>query len=249
MSEKTVVVTGGLTGIGEECALKFAHEGYNVVFSGRDSQRGEELLARLRTITTESHFMIADVTRENQVVSLVERTLGIYDRIDVVLNAAGTEGHPAPIEHSTAADFQQVFDTNVLGTQLVMKHVLLVMRRQQSGCMINISSQAGHVGIPGGGVYAASKHAVNGLTRSAALEVAADGVRVNAIAPGPVATDMFERFVGRDETVKAQFLKKMPTNRIVTTEEIAATALFLASDAARSIIGQIITVDGGYSVG
>ncbi len=130
-----------------------------------------------------------------------------------------------------------------------MKHTLPVMSKQGSGSLINISSQAGLVGIPRGSVYAASKHAVNGLTRSAALEVAAKGVRVNAIAPGPVETDMFDRFVGRDAVAKAEFLSRMPTGRIATTGEIAATALFLASDSARSIVGQIITVDGGYSVG
>lgn len=129
-----------------------------------------------------------------------------------------------------------------------MKHVLPVMCKQGSGSLVNFSSQARQVGIHGGSVYSASKHAVNGLTRSAALEVAADGVRVNAIAHGPVATAMFDRFVGNDPIAKEKFLSKMPTGRIVTTER-SLQRHFSASDNARSIIGQIITIDGGYSVG
>ena len=249
MSAKVVVITGALSGIGEECCRLFARNGYDVVLSGRRPKRGEELQNELRSLNPRCHFVPADVAIEDQVAALIEKTRQLYGKIDVLINSAGTEGQPAPHDQTTVEDFHQVFDANVLGTQLVMKHTLPVMSKQGSGCLINISSQAGLVGIPGGSVYAASKHAVNGLTRSAALEVAAKGVRVNAIAPGPVETDMFDRFVGRDEAAKAEFLSRMPTVRIVTTEEIAATALFLASDAARSIIGQIITVDGGYSVG
>ncbi|AWL54438.1 TPA: SDR family oxidoreductase [Klebsiella quasipneumoniae] len=249
MSAKVVVITGALSGIGEECCRQFAKNGYNVVFSGRKAKRGEELQNELRNLNPQCHFVLADVVIEDQVAALIEKTRQLYGKIDVLINSAGTEGQPAPHDQTTVEDFHRVFDANVLGTQLVMKHTLPVMSKQGSGSLINISSQAGLVGIPGGSVYAASKHAVNGLTRSAALEVASKGVRVNAIAPGPVETDMFDRFVGRDAAAKAEFLSRMPTGRIATTGEIAATALFLASDAARSIVGQIITVDGGYSVG
>lgn len=249
MSAKVVVITGALSGIGEECCRQFAKNGYNVVFSGRKAKRGEELQNELRSLNPQCHFVHADVVIEDQVVALIEKTRQLYGKIDVLINSAGTEGQPAPHDQTTVEDFHRVFDANVLGTQLVMKHTLPVMSKQGSGSLINISSQAGLLGIPGGSVYAASKHAVNGLTRSAALEVAAKGVRVNAIAPGPVETDMFDRFVGRDAAAKAEFLSRMPTGRIATTGEIAATALFLASDAAHSIVGQIITVDGGYSVG
>ncbi|CAI0971795.1 SDR family NAD(P)-dependent oxidoreductase [Serratia quinivorans] len=247
--KKTVIITGALSGIGEECARKFSQVGYNVVISGRNEQKGRELETELHQINPDVQFFLSDIVFENQVSELIKYTQKVFGEVDVLLNVAGTEGLPTPHDRTTVEDFRHVFDTNVLGTQLVMKHVLPVMSKQGSGSLINFSSQAGQVGIPGGSIYSASKHAVNGLTRSAALEVAADGVRVNAIAPGPVATAMFDRFVGNDPIAKEQFLSKMPTGRIVTTEEIAATALFLASDNARSIIGQIITVDGGYSVG
>lgn len=249
MSNKTVVITGALSGIGQECVRLFISEGYNVIFSGRRPGLGEERERKMRTISPDVHFVNADISREEDVAALAKKAVMLFDKIDVVLNVAGTEGMPAPADQLTVDDYHRVFDTNVLGTQLVMKYFLPLMCKQRSGSLINFSSLAGLVGMPGGAIYAASKHAVNGLTRSAALEVAADNVRVNAIAPGPVATDMFDRFVGRDENAKAAFLSKMPSGRIVTTDEIARTALFLASDAARSIIGQVIVVDGGYSAG
>lgn len=248
MSVRTVVITGALSGIGEECSRLFANESYNVIISGRNRESGEELQSELRTINAESLFILADITQEDQVAFLFSQAQQLYGKIDVVLNVAGTDGQPVPIDQTTREDFHRVFATNVLGTQLVMKHVLPVMCQQRSGCLINFSSIAGQIGIKGGSIYSASKQAVNGMTRSAALEVAANGVRVNAIAPGPVDTAMFNRFVHNDNAIKAQFISKMPTLRIITTEEIASIALFLASDAARSIVGQIITVDGGYSV-
>lgn len=249
MSAKTIVITGALSGIGEECSYQFAYEKYNLIFSGLDIKQGEALQTKLRKVHPQCHFIMADVTDEKQVINLIKFTIKIYGRVDVVINSAGTEGHPSTHENTTVDDFHHVFNTNVLGTQLVMKHALPIMCKQCFGSLINISSRAGQAGVSGGGIYAASKHAVNGLTRSAALEVAAKGVRVNAIAPGPVDTDLFDRFVGHDKVKKAAFLNRMPSGEIITTKEIAGIALFLASDTARSIIGQIITVDGGYSVG
>lgn len=245
MPEQTVVITGALTGIGQACARRFARKGFNVVVSGRHPQRGKELEAELCSIHPGCRFFLTDVTCEAQVASLTRRAVEIYGSIDVLLNVAGTEGQPAVYDRSDIEDFHRVFDTNVLGTLLVMKYVLPVMCKQRSGSLVNFSSLSGQVGIPGSSVYAASKHAVNGLTRAIALEVAADGVRVNAIAPGPAGTAIFERFTGHNKAVRAKFSGRMSTGRIVTTEEIAATAVFLASDSARSIIGQIITVDGG----
>jgi NAD(P)-dependent dehydrogenase (short-subunit alcohol dehydrogenase family) len=145
------------------------------------------------------------------------------------------------------ASFHATFETNVLGVLLSLKHELLVMLKQGSGSIINISSVAGHVGSPGLSVYSASKHAVEGLTKSAALEVAATGVRVNAVAPGPVETEMLNRVTGHDADAKAKFLSKVPAQRVGSTEEIAQTILFLASDDAAFLTGQSIAVDGGIT--
>lgn len=249
MDKKIAVITGALSGIGLECLNLFGNEGFKVYFSGRSATRGKELETKLKASKLDVEFIFADVSIEEDVSALVSHVIETSERIDVVLNVAGTEGQPAAIELSSVEDFHKVFNSNVLGTMLMMKYFLPEMRNQRSGCVINFSSLAGEVGMPGGGVYAASKHAINGLTSTAALEVAKYGVRVNAIAPGPVATDMFDRFVSNDAEAKAAFLQKMPTGRIVTTEEIAGIALFLSSDSARSIIGQVITVDGGYAAG
>ncbi|EAT5343120.1 SDR family oxidoreductase [Salmonella enterica subsp. enterica serovar Corvallis] len=248
MSVKTVVITGALSGIGEECCRKFAKAGYNVIFSGKDIKRGEELQNELCLFNTQCHFVLTDVSDERQVENLIKISIRIYGGIDVVINSAGTEGVAARYNKVTIDDFNYVFSTNVLGIMLVMKYALPIMCKERCGSVINISSLTGQTGSPGRSIYSASKHAVNGLTRSVALEVAGRGVRVNAIAPGPVDTDMFDRFVNSDESIKSMYIERMPSKRIITTEEIADIALFIASDAARSIIGQVILVDGGYSV-
>lgn len=200
-------------------------------------------------INSESHFGPADATKEEQVAKPVANTQTRYGRIDVVLNIAGIEGKHARVEEFVSDDYRAVFDANVLGTQLVMKYTPGIMREQKSGCVINCPSVAGLVGIPDCSIYIASKRVVNGLTRLAALEMAADGVWVNAITSGPVDTNMLDRFVDNNQHARAHFINSLPTRRIITSEEIARTVLFLASDAARSIIGQVIAVDGGYSAG
>ncbi|VTU18750.1 3-oxoacyl-[acyl-carrier-protein] reductase FabG [Variovorax sp. PBL-H6] len=165
----------------------------------------------------------------------------------MAVNNAGTEGELSPIAEQTVANYEATFATNVLGTLLSLKHEMRVMLAQGSGSIINLSSIAGQVGIAGASVYAASKHAVEGLTKSAALEGAAAGVRANAVAPGPVATEMLDRFVGGSEEAKAGFLSTIPARRAATPEEIAETIVFLASDKARYLTGQRIAVDGGYT--
>ncbi len=160
------------------------------------------------------------------------------------MNNAGTEGPRRPITEHTAETLAATFGTNVVGTLLSMKHELRVMLPQGHGSIVNVSSIYGLVGAPGSSVYSASKHAVEGLTKSAALEVAASGVRVNAVAPGPISTDMLDRFAGGEEN-KAAILPHLPTKRFGRAEEIAETILFLASDKAPYITGQSVGVDGG----
>jgi NAD(P)-dependent dehydrogenase (short-subunit alcohol dehydrogenase family) len=165
----------------------------------------------------------------------------------VAVNNAGTEGRLGPITEQSVDNYEATFGANVLGTLLSLKHEMRVMHSQGSGSIINLSSITGQVGVAGASVYVASKHAVEGLTKSAALEGAAAGVRVNAVAPGPVATEMLERFVGRSEEIKAGFLSTIPAKRAGTPDEITETILFLASDKARYLTGQCIAVDGAYT--
>ena len=247
MNQPVVLITGALTGIGRATAVAFAREGNRIVVSGRREEAGQALAAELRTLGAEAEFLRADVRFEAEVRSVVERTVERFGRIDVAVNNAGAEGQLAPIVEQSSANYEDTFAVNVLGTLLSIKHEMRAMLAQGSGSIINLSSVAGQVGFAGASVYVASKHAVEGLTKSAALEGAAAGVRVNAVAPGPVATGMLDRFVGGSEEGKAGFLATIPARRAATPEEIAQTIVFLASDKARYLTGQSIAVDGGYT--
>jgi len=247
MNTPTVLITGALTGIGRTTALAFAREGANVVVSGRRAENGRQLATELRALGAKAEFLLADVTDEAQMVSLVRQTVERFGRLDVAVNNAGVEGEMGPVVGQTAANYRATFDTNVLGTLLSLKHEIPVMLAQGSGSIINLSSIAGQVGMAGASVYVASKHAVEGLTKSAALEVAAQGVRINAVAPGPVETAMLTRFTGGSDDAKAGLLSMMPAKRGAAPEEIAQTIVFLASDKARFLTGQSIAVDGGYT--
>jgi len=245
MAAPVVLITGALAGIGRATALAFAKEGARVVVSGRNEATGLALAKELVALGTEAEFIRADVRHEDDVRNLIDRTVAHFGRLDVAVNNAGTEGTPGPVTEQTPESYAATFDTNVLGTILSMKHELRVMLAQGSGSIVNVSSVAGKKGFPGAAVYVASKHAVEGLTKSAALEVAGSGVRVNAVAPGPIQTDMLERFVGRNADAKAGFLASIPAQRAGTVEEIAQTILFLASDKAPYLTGQSVAVDGG----
>lgn len=247
MNPSVILITGALTGIGRATALAFAREGHHVVVSGRREEAGHALAAELRTLGAQAEFVRADVRFEAEVRHMVEQTVQRFGRLDVAVNNAGTEGQLGPIVEQSAAAYEDTFAANVLGTLLSIKHEMRVMLVQGAGSIINLSSIAGKVGMAGASVYVASKHAVEGLTKSAALEGAAAGVRVNAVAPGPVATGMLDRFVGDNEANKAGFLATIPAQRAATPDEIAQTILFLASDKARYLTGQSIAVDGGYS--
>jgi NAD(P)-dependent dehydrogenase (short-subunit alcohol dehydrogenase family) len=232
------------TGIGRATALAFAHEKARIVISGRHQDAGQALLAELRAVGSEAEFVPADVRREEDVRALVDAAIGRFSRLDVAVNNAGTEGSPGPVTEQSADSYAATFDTNVLGTLLGMKHELRVMLAQRHGSIINLSSTFGSRGGAGASLYAASKHAVEGLTKSAALEAAAVGVRVNAVAPGPIETGMLNRFTG-NENNKATVIAGVPLKRAGKAEEIAQAILFLASDKASFITGQILAVSGG----
>jgi NAD(P)-dependent dehydrogenase (short-subunit alcohol dehydrogenase family) len=244
MSTPVVLITGALTGIGRAAALAFAKEGATVVVSGRRETEGNALESKLRSLGAEAAFILADVRHEDDVHNLVEQTVGRFGRLDIAVNNAGTEGKPGPLTEQTADSYAGMFDTNVLGTLLSLKHELRVMRPQGSGGIINISSTMGERGAANLALYTASKHAVEGLTKSAALEAASFGVRVNAVAPGPTETAMLDRLTGTPDK-KAAFYASVPLKRGAKPEEIADAVVFLASDKASFITGQIIRVNGG----
>jgi NAD(P)-dependent dehydrogenase (short-subunit alcohol dehydrogenase family) len=244
MSKPVVLITGALTGIGRATAFAFAKQGARVVVSGRRDDAGAALVIDLRALGAEAAFVRADVRHEDDVRNLVEKTVASFGQLDVAVNNAGTEGTPGPVTEQSAETYSATFDTNVLGTLLSMKHELRLMLAQKAGSIINISSTMGQRGAPGASLYTASKHAVEGLTKSAALEAAGAGVRVNAVAPGPVETEMLTRFTGSAER-KAGLVAGVPMKRAGTPNEIADAIVFLASAQASFITGQIINVNGG----
>ncbi|MDN8618407.1 SDR family NAD(P)-dependent oxidoreductase [Variovorax ginsengisoli] len=244
MTEPVVLITGATAGIGRATALAFAREGARLVCSGRNATAGAALVAELRELGVEAEFVAADVSNEAQVGALVERTVARFGRLDVAVNSAGTEGTPGSIVDQTVESYSATFDANVLGTFLGMKHQLRVMLRQRQGTVVNLSSTMGSRGNPQNPMYAASKHAIEGLTKSAALEAGRSNVRVNAVAPGPIDTGMLERIAGGAEKIAA-VAAAIPAGRIGTPEEVADAIVFLASDRARYISGQILAVNGG----
>src|ERR1700683_2167776 len=213
MNVPVVLITGALTGIGRATALAFAKDGARVVIGGRRDEAGQNLLAELRKLDAEAEYANADVRHEDDVRNLVDKTVARFGRLDVAVNAAGTEGKPGPVTEQTAESYAATFDTNVLGTLLSMKHELRVMLPGRRGSIINISSAYGSVGAAGASVYVASKHAVEGMTKSAALEVAGTGVRVNVVAPGATDTGMLTRFASTDEN-KAALVSTVPVTRL-----------------------------------
>lgn len=244
MTNPVVLITGALTGIGRATVLAFAQEGAHLVVSGRRDEEGEKLVAELRKLGAEAEFVRSDVRHEAEIQSLVDKTVARFGRLDVAVNNAGTEGTPGPMTEQTAKTYAAIFDTNVLGTLLSMKHELRVMLPLGYGSIVNVSSTAGRTGMAGASVYVASKHAVEGLTKAAALEVAEFGIRVNAVAPGPIETGMLNRFTGTAEK-KAALVAGVPLQRVGAPKEIAHTVMFVASDQASFITGASIPVDGG----
>ena len=248
MSTPVVLITGALTGIGRATAIAFAREGARLVVSGRKEAEGKALEAELRGLGAEAEFVVADVRREKDMSNLINKAVARFGRLDVAVNNAGTEGKPGPLTDVSAETYSAMFDSNVLGVVLSLKHELRVMQAQGSGSIVNISSTMGERGAANMSLYAGSKHAVEGITKSAALEAAAFGVRVNAVAPGPTETAMLDRLTGSAER-KAAFFAAVPLKRGALPGEIANAVIFVASDKAAYITGQVIRVNGGKTAG
>src|SRR5260221_11709512 len=244
MSSPVVLITGALTGIGRAAAVIFAQEGARVVVSGRREKEGKELVAELKALGAEAIFVRTDVRKDEDVRNVVDETVKRFGRLDIAVNNAGTEGTPGPVTEQTAESYAATFDTNVLGTLLSMKHELRIMLPQRSGSIVNVSSAYGSVGAAGASVYVGSKHAVEGITKSAALEVAGTGVRVNVVAPGTTDTGMLTRCTNSAEN-KAALVSTVPIKRLATPEEIAHVIAFVASANASYMTGASIPVDGG----
>src|SRR5258707_1669610 len=244
MTTPVVWITGALKGIGRATAIACAREGARIVISGRHEEEGQKLVGELSKLGAEAEFVRVDVRHDDDVRSLVDKTVARFGRLDIAVNNAATEGPRGLVTEQTAESYAATFDTNVLGVLLRMKHELSVMLPQGSGSIVNVASAYGSVCAAGASVYVASRHAVEGMTKSAALEVAETGVRVNVVAPGTTDTGMLTRFTNTDEN-KAALVSTVPVKRLATPEEIADVIVFVASAKASYMTGASIPVDGG----
>jgi NAD(P)-dependent dehydrogenase (short-subunit alcohol dehydrogenase family) len=240
---KVALVTGGGSGIGRATAMAFADAGAKVVIAGRREAEGQKVAKEVGGL-----FIRTDVTREQDIANLLERAVAGYGRLDFAFNNAGAEGNGKPVAEETEANFHTVFDTNVKGTLLSMKYEIPQILRSGGGAIVNISSIVGTIGFAGASVYAASKHAVMGLTKCAALEHARNGLRINVVSPGAVVTDMFQRFTGNSEQMQAGFANMHPMGRAAQPEEVARAVLYLCSDGASFMTGQSLNLDGGFTI-
>lgn len=246
LTNKVVLITGATSGIGKASALAFGKVGAKVVLSGRREAEGQAVAAEIKAAGGEATFFPADATQESQIEALVEKTVATYGRLDIAFNNAGVEV-TGPITEATEADYRKVFDTNVWSVITSMKYEIPAMLKSGGGSIINTSSVAGLVGMAGAGLYVATKHAVEGLTKSAALEVAKSGIRINSVAPAAIETEMLTRFTGGSADAIAFMSNLHPMGRIGHTHEIADPVLFLASDAASFVTGISLPVDAGWT--
>jgi NAD(P)-dependent dehydrogenase (short-subunit alcohol dehydrogenase family) len=246
MAQQVVLITGALTGIGRATAVAFAGKGAKVVVSGRHDDTGQDLVKELQALGAEAEFVNADVTKEDEVRNLVDTAVAKFGRLDVAVNNAGVEGQLSPIQDATVENFRAVHDTNVVGVFLSMKHELRVMAGQGSGSIVNMSSTYGHKAAAGATAYVSSKFAVEGLTKTVALEQGNSGIRVNAVGPGLTDTDMADRFTGTAEANDA-LVSTVPMRRRGSPEELANAIVFLSSQEASYISGTVFEVDGGMS--
>ncbi|VTS02948.1 short-chain dehydrogenase : Short-chain dehydrogenase/reductase SDR OS=Chthoniobacter flavus Ellin428 GN=CfE428DRAFT_1719 PE=4 SV=1: adh_short [Gemmata massiliana] len=245
-SGKVALVTGGTSGIGKVTAIAFAKEGAKVVISGRREKEGSAVIEEIQKAGGTAIFVQADVAKEADVKRLVEETVAKFGRLDVAFNNAGVESM-GPVTEVTEAEYRRVFDINVWGVLASMKYEVPAMLKTGGGAIINTSSIAGHIGMGGVSVYIATKHAVEGLTKSVALEYAKQGIRVTAVAPAAIVTDMIDRFAGGEHSEQGKALAAMhPVARMGRAEEVAAAVLYLASDDAKFTTGISLPVDGGF---
>jgi NAD(P)-dependent dehydrogenase (short-subunit alcohol dehydrogenase family) len=244
---KVALVTGGTSGIGRAAAIAYAREGANVVVAGRRAAEGEETVRLIRAQGREALFVPTDVAQEAQVRNLIGRTLEQFGRLDFAFNNAGIEQEPTPFLEQNEETYDRVMDINVKGVWLSMKYEIPAMLKTGGGSIVNTSSGLGVIGMPGIEIYVASKHAVIGLTKSAALEFGKQGIRVNAVLPAVIDTDMFQRFAGEKPEFRAQITALHPIGRIGKSEEIADAAIWLSSSKSSFVTGHSLMVDGGYT--
>ncbi len=240
------MITGAGSGIGRASALLFAEEGYRVVVVDRSETAGADTARMIVARGGSSLLCVGDVTRETEVQGMIVKVLDAFGRIDGAVNSAGVEGRASDLIHSTEADWDNVIGTNLKGVWLCMKYQLPIMSAQGKGSIVNLSSVAGLEGSPGASLYSASKHGVIGLSRSAALEFARKGIRINVVCPGPVETPMIERVIQARTASRDSLIAREPMGRMAAASEVADAVFWLCSERSGFVTGVTLPVDGGW---
>jgi NAD(P)-dependent dehydrogenase (short-subunit alcohol dehydrogenase family) len=246
LQDKIALVTGGTSGIGRATAIAYAKAGAKVVVSGRREKEGLETVELIRKAGGEGTFVQADVSVPTDIEKLIAKTVETYGRLDIAFNNAGTEGRVrAPLADQDDDDFDQIWSVNVKGVYLSMKHEIPAMLKNGGGVIVNNASIAGVIGFPTAATYVASKHAVIGLTKHAALEYAQQGIRANAVAPGAIETGMLDRFA--EDVPREMMVSLHPMGRLGKADEIADPVVWLSSPQSAFVTGQTVAVDGGFT--
>jgi NAD(P)-dependent dehydrogenase (short-subunit alcohol dehydrogenase family) len=248
MKGNVALITGSTSGIGRATALAFARKGAHVVVTGRREEQGEEVVKEIADAGSEGLFVQTDINSAEDIQHMVAAAMERFGRLDYAFNNAGIEGRPGPLVEQDEENYRQVFDANVRGVFLSMKYEIPAMLENGGGAIVNNSSIAGMIGMAGMGIYVASKHAVLGLTKAAALECAQQGVRINAVCPAAIQTEMYDRFVGEDPDAQ-EYMKSMhPIGRIGKASEVADAVVYLCSDEASFLVGHALAIDGGFTI-
>jgi NAD(P)-dependent dehydrogenase (short-subunit alcohol dehydrogenase family) len=246
-SGKVAIVTGAASGIGRAAARLFARHGASVVVSDVDAEGGAETVQLIESEGGKATFVLCDIARPQQVRVLVDATIERFGRLDYACNNAGIEGEQCPTAECSEENFDRIISVNLRGTWLCMKHEIPRMLETGGGSIVNVSSIAGLIGLAGIPAYAASKHGMNGLTKTAALEYAKQNIRVNAVCPGAILTPMIDRFTHFESAAAEDLAAKHPLGRMGRPEEVAEAIVWLCSDAASFVTGHIMAVDGGFT--
>ncbi len=247
LENKVAIVTGGTSGIGRAAAVALAIAGAKVVVSGRRETEGNETVKQVQAAGGEAVFIQADVTKEADIARVVAEAVNNYGRLDIAFNNAGAAVETSmPVTEVTESEYRRLFDINVWGVMAAIKHEVPAMLKSGGGSIINTSSIAGHVGMATASIYIATKHAVEGITKTAALELAKEGIRVNAVAPAAIETDMIDRFVGKEGDMRDYLTSLHPIGRMGRPQEIANVVVWLASDQSSFVTGHSLVADGGF---
>jgi NAD(P)-dependent dehydrogenase (short-subunit alcohol dehydrogenase family) len=247
--DKVALVTGGSFGIGRATAIAFAKRGAKVVVADWLEDKDGDTIKGIKAEGSDALFIKCDVSKASDVKAMIDQTISTFGRIDFAFNNAGIEGIMGQTHECTEENWDKTIGVNLKGIWLCMKHQIPIMQKQSKGVIINCASVAGLIGFPGLPAYVASKHAVAGLTKTAALEYAKLNIRINAVCPGVIKTPMIDRLTGNEKSVEKNYESMEPVGRMGQPEEVAEAVVWLCSDAASFVTGVIMPVDGGWIAG